>query len=361
MTTNSYSEQKAEHTMVCLSSSPSNARIVRTAAKMAHAFGGSFTALYIQTSRSEGMSKEDKIRLHNSTELARSLGADIVTVSGEDIPLQIAEVARLCNVTKVVLGRTNVRRQLFWKKTSLSEKLSEIAPNLEIHIIPDASQKASYRTVESFVRDHVIPGFSDLLITGIILAVSTLVGYIFHNLGFTESNIITVYIFGVLLTAWFTRGYACSVISSVLSVLLFNFFFTVPRLTLYAYSSGYPVTFVIMLIVSIMTGTLASKLKDQAKLSAQSAFRTKVLFDTSQLLQKASEEEEAIQTTIHQLMLLLKRDFVAYPDRHGGLGEGKCYLQRFHAESELYPKLHTNFDSGRDSKFDFKLNLNDTI
>ena len=334
MAVDSYSERPAEHTMVCLSSSPSNARIVRTAAKMAHAFGGSFTALYVQTSRSENMSREDKIRLHNSTELARSLGADIITVSGEDIPLQIAEMARLCNVTKVVLGRSSVRRQFFWKKTLLSEKLTEIAPNLEIHIIPDASQEAPYITPGTFVREHIIPSPSDLLITAFILALSTLVGYVFHNLGFTESNIITVYIFGVLMTAGFTRGYTCSVISSILSVLLFNFFFTAPKLTLYAYSSGYPVTFVIMLVVSIMTGTLASKLKDQAKLSAQSAFRTKVLFDTSQLLQKSAREEEAIQTTIHQLMLLLKRDFVAYPEENACLGEGRVYLQPSHAGGE---------------------------
>ena len=37
-----------EHILVCLSSAPSNARIIETAAKMAKAFGASFTALYVQ-------------------------------------------------------------------------------------------------------------------------------------------------------------------------------------------------------------------------------------------------------------------------------------------------------------------------
>ena len=32
-----------EHTLVCLSASPSNAKIIQTAARMASAFGGSFT------------------------------------------------------------------------------------------------------------------------------------------------------------------------------------------------------------------------------------------------------------------------------------------------------------------------------
>ena len=39
------SDKREKHILVCLFSSPSNERIVRTAAKMSHAFGGSFTAL----------------------------------------------------------------------------------------------------------------------------------------------------------------------------------------------------------------------------------------------------------------------------------------------------------------------------
>ena len=44
-----------EHTLVCLSASPSNAKIIQTAARMASAFGGSFTALYVQTPAFEKM------------------------------------------------------------------------------------------------------------------------------------------------------------------------------------------------------------------------------------------------------------------------------------------------------------------
>jgi len=44
-----------EHILACLSSSPSNAKIVRTAATMAKAFGGTFTALYVRTPDSDQM------------------------------------------------------------------------------------------------------------------------------------------------------------------------------------------------------------------------------------------------------------------------------------------------------------------
>ena len=42
-------KQKKEHILVCLSSSPSNEKIIRTAAQMAQAFQAGFTALYVQT------------------------------------------------------------------------------------------------------------------------------------------------------------------------------------------------------------------------------------------------------------------------------------------------------------------------
>ena len=69
-----------EHILVCLSSSPSNPKIIRTAARMAKAFNGIFTALYVETSDYETLSEENKARLRSNTLLAQQLGATIETV-----------------------------------------------------------------------------------------------------------------------------------------------------------------------------------------------------------------------------------------------------------------------------------------
>ena len=52
-----------EHILVCLSSSPSNAKIIRTASRMARAFRGSFTALFVETPATAEMSDDDTIRV----------------------------------------------------------------------------------------------------------------------------------------------------------------------------------------------------------------------------------------------------------------------------------------------------------
>ena len=337
-----------EHILACLSSSPSNPKIIRTAAKMAEAFGGIFTALYVQTPDDTKRSGADKQRLEAHMKLAEDAGADIVIAYGDDVPYQIAEYARLSGVTKIVLGRSSMKRQHFWSKPTLTERVTEIVPGMDIHIIPDAALDTEYRQPRFISPDKFVPQPGDLLLTALILAAATFLGSAFLKCGFTESSIITVYLLSVLLISVFTRGYTCSSISAVLGVVLFNFFLTEPRLTLHAYGSGYPVTFATMLAASVITGTLASRLKDQAKLSALAAYRTQILFDANQLLQKAGSGQEIMEITAGQLLKLLKRDIITYEvleneaGKEGRLSEGAVLPDAADADLEALRALLLN-------------------
>ena len=302
-----------EHILVCLSSSPSNAKIIRTAARMASAFKGKFTALFVETPDFSVMSEENIKRLRSNVRLAEQLGAKIETVYGEDIPFQIAEFARLSGASKIVIGRSSATKRHLLSKTTLTEKLIDYAPNLDVHIIPDTvSNAAVYQLRGGRKKNHIVFSATDTLKSTAILILSSLVGMIFHNLGFGEANIITVFVLGVLVTAVITKHQVYSLISSIVSVLIFNFLFTEPQFTLQAYDQGYPVTFIIMFLAAFLTGSLAIRIKNQAKQAAQSAYRTKVLFDTSQLLQQAKDKNEIVSTTSNQLIKLLGKDIVFY-------------------------------------------------
>lgn len=322
---NAESVNQSEHILVCLSASPSNAAIIRTAAKMASAFKGTFTALYVQTANASKMSDADKNRLKGNMKLAEQLGADISTVYGDDISFQISEYARISKVTKVVIGRSNLKRRHIWSKPALSERLIEVVPNLEIHIIPDMASETRYIEKNADLIHSLVPTIKDIAILSLVLVLATVIGTGFRILGFTEANIITVYILAALLVSLFTKSYICSVFSSLFGVLLFNFFFTEPRLTFHVYEQGYPFTFMIMLAASLITGTLAGKLKNHAKQSTQAAFRTQVLFDTNQLLHKASDENEIISIVARQLIKLLNRDVIAYMENNGKISKGQMF------------------------------------
>ncbi len=302
-----------EHILVCLSSSPSNEKIIRTAARMASAFKGKFTALFVETPDFAVMSEENIKRLRSNIRLAEQLGAKIETIYGEDIPFQIAEFARLSGVSKIVIGRSSATKRYLLSKPTLTEKLIDYAPNLDVHIIPDTiSNAAVCQLRESRENNHIVFSATDTLKSAAILILSSLVGMIFQNLGFDEANIITVFVLGVLVTAVITKHQIYSLISSIVSVLIFNFLFTEPQFTLKAYDHGYPVTFIIMFLAAFLTGSLAIRIKNQAKQTAQSAYRTKVLFDTNQLLQQAKDKNAIVSTTSNQLIKLLGKDIVFY-------------------------------------------------
>ena len=322
---NTTSGPEKEHILVCLSSSPSNERIVRMAGTMARAFCGNFTALYVQTPEDAAMNAEDTLRLQANIGLAQHLGAEIVTMHSEDVPTQITEYARLSGVTKIVIGRSGVQRRHFWSEPTLTERLIALAPEVEIHIIPDAEVCKSFHRKQPMAIRPVLPSFRDLLLTVGLLAAATIVGWMFLRLGFANANIIMVYLLGVLLTSAFTSGYTCGVLSAFLSVILFNYFLTEPRLSLAAYGSKYPITFAVMFAAALLTGTLAAKLKAHAQLSARDAYRTKLLFDMNRQLQKAETPDEVYQMTATQIQRLMQRDVLIYPAQTHGLPDGIVY------------------------------------
>ena len=139
------------------------------------------------------------------------------------------------------------------------------------------------------------------------LLLSTGMGFLFHSAGFSESNIITVYILGVLLTAVWTSGYFYGALASFLSVAAFNFFFTEPRFSFQTDDSSYPVTFLIMLFSSIMANSLATRVKEQARLAVEKSYYTELLLESSQKLQQSQTELDCLRMTAEQLSRLFDR------------------------------------------------------
>lgn len=327
-----------EHILVCLSSAPSNGKIIRTAARMASAFDSQFTALFVETPDFAAATPENRQRLRDNQRLAERLGAKIETVYGEDVPYQIAEFARLSGVTKIVLGRSAITRKRLLGKPTLTEQLLAYVPEMDIHIIPDRSTDAAYRPRRAATHTGVVRNVA--MSAGILLG-ATALSLLFYHLNFTNANIIMVYILGVLVTSIATSHRVYSLVSSVASVFIFNYLFTRPRFSLAAYETGYPVTFVVMFLTAYITGTLAIQYKEQARQSATIAHRTKILFDTDQLLSKAQNSDEIINAAASQIIKLLGRNIVVYETAQGELSQPRLFpasapvSQPYRPEQEL--------------------------
>ena len=305
-----------EHILICLSGSPSNAKVIRTAARMAKAFHGAFTALFVETPEFAAMSEATRARISANVRLAEELGARITTTYGDDPAVQIAEYARISGISKIVLGRSPRQRGLRHSK-NLVDRLNELAPELDIYIIPDQRAKGQKRHAGARRFEPFSPG--DLLKMLGVLALCTLGGYCFSALGISDTNIIMLYLLGVLVSAMVTTGHIYSLAASALSVVFFNFFFTAPHFTLRS-DPNYIATFGIMFLVALLSSSLTKRVKTQAKMNADKAYRTAILLESSHKLQNAEGPEAILSIAAQQLGHLLERDLVIYPaDGHGGL------------------------------------------
>ena len=297
-----------DHILICLSSAPSNAKVIRTAARMAEAFHSGFTALFVQTPETKELSGAKIKRLRSNLRLAEQLGAQIATVYGADPAEQIAEYARVSGITKIVMGRVNHRQHPWIGQKSLADRLIE-RTDLDVYIIPDR-QPLYKKPLGKLRKSRVRFSWRDAVVTLLCLAISTAVGFAFDWAGFSESNIITIYILGVLVTAVSTSGHLYGAANSLLSVLAFNFFFTEPRFTLQADGPSYPVTFLIMLSSSIIASSLASRVKEQARMAAEKSYYTELLLGSSQKLQTIRTEWDCLRLTAEQLSRMFDRPVI---------------------------------------------------
>lgn len=341
----------AEHILICLSSSPSNAKVIRTAARMADAFHGSFTALFVETPNSQGLSEENKIRLQENLKLAEQLGARIATVYGDDVPYQIAEYAKVSGISKIVIGRSNNKKSWFNRKASLVERLTGLAPNIDIYIIPDSKTPYIVKQIKHMKVYKL--SVTQLVKSGAVLGIATLICIGFDRVGFSEANIITIYILGVLMTAMLTRGKIYSALASFVSVLVFNFFFTEPRFTLHAYDAGYAVTFAVMFIAGFITSNLTMRVKEQARQSALKAYRTEILLETSQKLQRAINRDKIYSEVAHQMNKLLNRTIILYPGKGEVLDSPTVFADQMNSNEANY---YTNRDERAVAQWVYKNN-----
>jgi len=139
-----------------------------------------------------------------------------------------------------------------------------------------------------------------------------LLSYVLRIFDIGDQNVIMVYILSVLVISRVTAGYVYGVIASVLSVLTFNFFFTEPYFTFNTISADYPITFVIMLLVALITSALTVRVKTQARFAVERERRTDVLYEINKKLLVTRGIDNIVALTNDYIVNLFGRSVVLY-------------------------------------------------
>ena len=300
--------------LVCIGPSPSSARCIRWTARAADAFHAHWVALYVERIDNNDLTKEQQKTIRTNLDLAEKLGAEIVTLSGHDIAETVSEYAKLSGITNIVVGKSRNKktiRNLF--ELDFEDKLISLLPNIEIYIIPGSTIRRNYKKPRKTIP---IKKFNftwlDFTKTMGLLMAATVLSLGLRRLDIGDQNIIMAYILSVLIISRITTGHVYGVIASVISVLTFNFFFTEPYYTFNTIQAGYSVTFLIMLLVALITSTLTVRIKTQASLAVQRERRTEVLYEINKKLLITRGLEQIVALTNEYIVNLFGRSVVFF-------------------------------------------------
>jgi len=297
-----------ENILVCLGTSPTNQKVIRTASKMAQAFHGEFTALYVDSKELDYKALE---QLKKNISLAKELQANIVSTYGDDIAYQISQYAKTAGVSKLVLGRSYQKKSILYKPT-IVDKLTKLSPNLDIYIIPDNNSSRQnfnkYQYKSSF-------RFStrDTCISMVTLLVITLLAYLAQIMGFDMTTILLLYVLSSCIIGSLTLLPIYSFVIPFINVCLINYLFINPKYSLEIISSEYVVVLIVMIVVSVIINGLNFKLKKEKNSASLRAYSMEVLLETSQKLQQAKTYNDVMKETCIQLNKWLKRIIIFYP------------------------------------------------
>jgi two-component system, OmpR family, sensor histidine kinase KdpD len=281
--------------LVCISASPSAMGLIRAGKRIALDLGVEWIVAYVEPLAE--LRPEDKGRVSEMLNFAEKLGAQVVTLSGQDIAETLISYARSKNVTKIIIGKPgkqSLRTLIFG---SIFDKLSRKCQDIDLYLLSGDTQGQPVK-----FKPAALTPFSwrNLELAIGIVIICTLVDWVLSLFRLSLVNLIMVYLLGVTWIA-FRYGRRISMIASFLSVLFFNFFFVPPYFTFAVANVEYVFTFIVMLGVGLMIAYLTGQLRRQTISMRIREDRTKTLYALSRELSKSSYPDELFKIALSHI------------------------------------------------------------
>ncbi|MFI3185973.1 MAG: sensor histidine kinase KdpD [Methylococcaceae bacterium] len=296
--------------LVCIGPNLIAERLIRAAKRLATSLHAQWIVAYVETPELQRLPAECRDEVLRVLRFAEQLGAETVTLSGPDMSNEILSFAKSRNVTKIVLGKPSRRGWKRWLLGSVVDTLITKAHNINVYLLgsPRGEAVTEQKAPKSVKQKGLLPrypwGRAKLrwLNWGgalVMSCVTTALAWLMSG-KFELANLVMVYLLGVVYMA--TRfGREASVLTSILSVAAFDFFFVNPIHTFAVEDVQYLVTFVIMLLVDLIISHLTSNMRSQAKVAAHRERRASVLYALSEALATSRTVAETARIAVRHI------------------------------------------------------------
>ena len=284
--------QTRESILLCVGPDERSEKLVRTTARLAAQLGVPWHCVYVETPALQRQPDATRQRILQLLKSAEDNGAVTAVLSGSDLAATIVRYAHEHNLPRVVLGRDSSRLQRPWKQR-LAEAVGYQSDDLDIMQVAlparaGSAAKDKGRSTSVHQKDSI--AWADYAWSALICGAVTLAAAPLAPL-LSNANIVMVFLLAVVgVAVRFGRGPA--VLASLLTVLMFDFFYVPPRFSFSVSDAQYLLTFAVMLVVALVIGQLTAGLKFQARVSRLREERVRAMYAMSRDLSGALMPEQ---------------------------------------------------------------------
>lgn len=286
--------------LVCVSGSRTSADLVRRGAELARILDVEWTAVHVQSRLSDASIPRDAGAALENLELAEQLGAKTEVLAGNDVAGTVVEYALRERISRILIGKRAGRGFRQALRRGVAARLVERSGDMDVYVVQGSAARAPVRSIAvSSARRWL-----RLSISVGTIAAATALGHLFPRGDVGTANVVMVYLAAVF-SASVLFGWRYGLIASVLAVLSFNFFFTIPFYTFVVSDPQYLIAFAVMLGVSLVASALAARVRSLAEMSRTRERRTHALYELSRSLARASGEVQVRRMASGELSALL--------------------------------------------------------
>jgi len=307
-----------DRVLVCVSEAGNAPALIRYARRVADRLHAPWTAIYVETARTQRLSDAERDRIADYLRLAERLGASTITIPGRKIADEIIAYAEANNITQIAIGKSDRPRWFEMLHGSVVHDLVRKTGPISVHVVSaEGDEPASPKSVANRARSEPV---SPLAYAGSAVAVVVALGVgslIERFIGLQSISL--VFLMAVLASA-IAWGLWPSLFACMLSVLAFNFFFIPPIYTFTIADPENVIALFFFALVAVVVSNLTAATRRQIVSARARAKTTGELYAFSRKLAGIGTLDDLLWATAYQVSSMLKvRTVLLLSDREGGV------------------------------------------
>lgn len=305
--------KSGERLLVAINANPLSARLVRWTRRMAYNLEAPWLAVTVETT--ESLTPEARAQLTRTLELARSLGAEVLTVPGEDVVETLLRVSQQRNVTQIVVGKSE---RPLWRDMlrggSVAHRLSRASGDIDVSLVSGDDEARPRRAVRLPERHS---GWRPYVGAAAVVAAATAVNLLLQPFISYEAVALLMLLVVIVLPLYFGRGPV--LLAATLSALLWDLLFIPPRFTFLINKLEDVLLLVLYFVIALVAGSLTTRLRSQQQMLQRREERTRALYSLVREFAPLETIDAVIKTAVAHLGAAFDADvaivLASVPDR----------------------------------------------